>query len=177
MVRTNRRPEVNRTREGVIVLLLSQIGNAWLSKGKHIRIEDAKADRDRALAELHNGGSLPARHRPFRDLAERDWLPRQEARVQQGKLRASTFDNYRRDLGGYLLPTFGESRLSAISVESVQRFSDALSASGKANYTVLRIVNTLSSILTLAKTYRLVRRTGNLERTTGIEPATLSLGS
>lgn len=131
-----------------------KIGNVWISTGKHTNIEDAQRERIRALSERNTSGGIVARQRTLRDFAESVWLGRQQARVQQGRLRSSTLRNYRRDLNGYLLPTFGDHRLQAITVEDVQRFADELSAAGKAPYTVIRIVNTLSSILSLATHYR-----------------------
>jgi integrase len=132
-----------------------KIGNHWV-KGRYTNLREAADERARLVAEMKNGGAVPTRSRTFGDFAQ-DWRDRQQARATQGNLRSSTFNNYRRDLDGYLLPEFGDHRLQAVTPGAIQRFSDRLSAEGKANWTVRRIVATLSSVLELARKHGYIR--------------------
>jgi integrase len=127
----------------------------WI-KGKFSNLQDANDERTRIVAENNAGSGVVDRRRTFADFAENTWLPRQEARVRQGKLERNSFLNLKRDLNGYLLEAFGDSRVHEITVEDVQSFADRLSKEGKSNWTVIRIVNALSSVLTLAKKNQLV---------------------
>jgi integrase len=112
--------------------------------------------RARYVAEVKQGLVGGRKSRRFADFFETDWLPKQEARVAQGELLKSTCEQYTRDGRNHLLPTFGRYRLEQIGVEQVERFRDRLSASGKANDSVRRIVNTLGYVLDLARKWRLI---------------------
>lgn len=120
--------------------------------GKHTNLEDAHKHRLRCLHEIHHGGDpFASKPRTFEDFAENDWLPRIEASVSQGNLEGTTFRHYRRDLRAQIIPTFGSTRVDRIAVEQIERWQDALSAAGYANWTVRRLVTTLGNVLGLAR--------------------------
>jgi integrase len=131
-----------------------KIKNTWL-RGKHTNIEDAKRERDRLLVEAQGGGSITAGRRTVRDWIENDYLPLQRRRADDGHIRPQTLDNYRRDLNGYILPTFGEYRLSELTASDVDRFTNEL-AERLAGYTIDNILKPLSGAYELACKQRIV---------------------
>lgn len=99
---------------------------------------------------------VAGKRRSYREFVEQDYLPRLDARVAQGELRASTAAQYRRDIRNHLLPEFGPYRVDDIEVEQIERFRDKLSAGGLSNDSVRRIVTTLGYTLKLARKWRLI---------------------
>jgi hypothetical protein len=92
----------------------------------------------------------------IRDFVKDDYLPRLEARVAQGELRASTAAQYKRDIRNHLLPEFGSYRVDDIDVERIERFRDKLTADGLSHDTVRGVVTTLGYTLKLARKWRLI---------------------
>jgi integrase len=125
-----------------------KIGNEWVP-GTFTRLDDAAAERERLVVERRNGVSF-ARQPTFAAFVESRWRPRQQARVQQRKLRASTLNNYERDLANHILPALGERRLREVTVPEAQQLADDLSAAGLAAFTVNNILTALSSVFDLA---------------------------
>lgn len=130
----------------------------WI-RGQHTDLEAANKHRLALLYEVKNNGGNPFASKPktFAAFADQDWTPHIAASVARGDLQSSTAYNYRRDLEGHLRPAFGAKLLANISVEDVERFQDALSARGLKNWTVRRIVTTLSGALELARRRRLIQ--------------------
>jgi integrase len=119
-------------------------------------LAEARARREEVLYEARRGGVVGSKTRTFKAFVEDDWLPRLQARVAQGDLRASTEAQYARDVRLHLVPAFGPFHLDQIGVEQVERFRDKLTASGLSNDSVRRIVNTLGYSLKLARKWRLI---------------------
>jgi site-specific recombinase XerD len=89
------------------------------------------------------------KRRRYRDFITEDYLPRLDARVAQGELRASTATQYKRDIRKHLLSAFGQYRVDDIDVERIERFRDKLTADGLSNDSVRRIITTLGYTLKL----------------------------
>ncbi|HET8895326.1 MAG TPA: site-specific integrase [Gaiellaceae bacterium] len=119
-------------------------------------MEAALARRDELRYLTRQGIRAPVKRRRYRDFVADDYLPRLEARVAQGELRASTAAQYKRDIRNHLLPEFGAYRVDDIDVERIERFRDKLTADGLSNDTVRRIVTTLGYTLKLARKWRLI---------------------
>jgi len=118
--------------------------------------EAALERRDELRYLTRRGIRVAAKRRRYRDFLEQDYLPRLDARLAQGTLRASTVAQYKRDITNHLLPEFGRYRVDDIDVEQVERFRDKLTASGLSNDSVRRIITTLGYTLTLARKWRLI---------------------
>lgn len=75
----------------------------------------------------------------------------------QGNLKRPTLRQYLSDVRAHLLPTFGELELPRVNnVGEIESFQNKLTASGQSNWSVRRIVNTLSGILDHAYRRRLL---------------------
>jgi integrase len=122
------------------------------------KLEEARSRQVQVLNEVRFGGGNPFTRKPrtFEDFARNDWLPSLEARVARGELEGSSEYNNCRDFESRLLPAFGSTPIDRISVEDVERFQDALSLT-LANWTVRRIITTLSGALELARRRKLIR--------------------
>jgi integrase len=119
-------------------------------------MEAALARRDELRYLTRQGVRAPVKRRRYRDFVTDDYLPRLEARVAQGELRASTAAQYKRDIRNHLLPEFGPYRVDDIDVERIERLRDKLTADGLSNDTVRRVVTTLGYTLKLARKWRLI---------------------
>jgi integrase len=119
-------------------------------------MEAALERRDELRYLTRQGIRVPTKRRRYRDFVKDDYLPRLDARVAQGELRASTAAQYKRDIRNHLLPEFGPYRVDDIDVERIERFRDKLTANGLANDSVRRIVTTLGHTLKLARKWRLI---------------------
>jgi integrase len=85
------------------------------------------------------------------------WLPDLQASVQQERRRSSTVYQYGQDVKGHILPALGDLALPQIDIPAVERFRNKLTASGQSNFSVCRILNTLSLILEHARRHRIVQ--------------------
>lgn len=119
-------------------------------------MEAALARRDELRYLTRQGVRVAVKRRRYRDFVTEDYLPRLDARVAQGELRASTAAQYKRDIRNHLLPEFGPYRVDDIDVERIERFRDKLTAAGLSNDSVRRIVTTLGYTLKLARKWRLI---------------------
>jgi integrase len=118
--------------------------------------EAALDRRDEVRYLTRNGIRVANKRRRYSDFVNEDYLPRLDARVTQGELRASTAAQYKRDIRNHLLPEFGPYRLDDIDVEQIERFRDKLTKTGLANDSVRRIITTLGYTLKLARKWRLI---------------------
>jgi integrase len=119
-------------------------------------METALERRDELRYLNRQGVRVAVKRRRYRDFVTADYLPRLDARVAQGELRASTVAQYKRDIRNHLLPEFGPSRIDGIDVERVERFRDKLTGDGLSNDSVRRIITTLGYTLKLARKWRLI---------------------
>ncbi len=126
----------------------------WESGFPSLAAAQERLAEQRLTARL--GGPAPLKPKKLAQFIDDVWLPRQEARVGQEKLRSSTLRQYKRDLRLHIRPIFGESRLERIDLAAAQRFHDDL-CNSQSNWSVLRIVNTLSSVLDMARKHGYIR--------------------
>lgn len=125
-------------------------------RGKFTNLDLAYRFRIGWLEQALSGTLAPVKVKTFEDFVAEDWKPRLEARVQQGNLQENSRQAKLHDLDKHLLPAFEKQRVDRITTEMVERWQDDLSASGLSNYTVLRIVNTLGSVLELARRRKMI---------------------
>lgn len=127
---------------------------------------EANRERGELQARADLGQVATAKPRTLERFALDDWLPHQVARVAQGNLQGSSLGQYRHDLDRHILPALGDRRLDRVNVETLEKFTDALTGAGLSNHTVRRVVTTLGGIFELARRRRLilVNPAGDLEK-------------
>lgn len=128
-------------------------GRQHWERGKYRRLDDAYQRRLHLLYQA-NHGTLPHKPVTLSAFVEETWFPHQLARIRQGTLKQSTYDQYRRDMRGIVLPAVGTVRIDRIDFEVLESFRDMLVSYGYANYSVRRIITPLSSALELARKRR-----------------------
>ncbi len=131
-------------------------GEQVWTRGDHANLEQAEAHRKQLQYQADHGMLPTAKPRTLAAFVEEDWLPHQEARVARGKLKDSTLYQYRSDVNGRILSDLGEERLDRIDLPRLRRYLDSLTAQGYSNHTVLRIINTVSGILEMARREKLI---------------------
>jgi integrase len=127
-------------------------GNIWVSG--YPTLELARGERDRRNHEARHGRTLSTKPKTLATFVDEVWLPKAEAKIAQGSLQASTLEVDRSTLRCHILPAFGSLPITAIDLEAVERWQDSLCAAGQSNYSVRRIVTTLSGVLQLAQRYK-----------------------
>jgi integrase len=89
-----------------------------------------RGDDEKLLAELversHQGETVVSEKLTLGEYLTKRWLP-----VQQARLRASTYDSYRRNIDLHVTPALGEPLLDRLTVEDIDVFYATLLASGR----------------------------------------------
>lgn len=104
--------------------------------GKYIRrwvpAGTRRADAEKVLADLvqrsHGGETVVSEKVTLGEYLTERWLP-----IQQARLRASTFDSYRRNIELHVLPALGARPLDRLTVEDIDLFYAKLLTGGRKN--------------------------------------------
>lgn len=132
-----------------------KIKNDWPSRGEFTNLEDARRERERLLGQVAQGISIK-RGTTVAKYVEDVWLPHQEAKIVQGKLRETTLAEYRSALRAHIVPAFGDKRLGDVTPLHVERFFDDLIRAGLAPFTLLNIRKPLNGVFDHATKKRLL---------------------
>lgn len=96
----------------------------WVAAGTR------RADAERLLADLirrkYEGESVPTEKLTLAEYLTERWLP-----VQKTRLRASTYDSYRRNVELHVIPALGRRPLDRLTVEDVDLFYADLLTTGR----------------------------------------------
>ncbi len=89
-----------------------------------------RGDAEKVLADLvkrsHQGETVVSEKLTLGEYLTKRWLP-----VQQARLRASTYDSYRRNIDLHVIPALGQRQLDRLTVEDVDVFYATLLTSGR----------------------------------------------
>src|SRR5262249_43686523 len=127
----------------------------WI-RGQHRNLEEAQKHRIELLHEIAHGSLPSGTPKTLAAFVTEDWLPREESRVDEKKLRSSTYAQYARDARNHLIPALGTLRLDRIGVEAIEQLKDDLLADGLSPDSARRIINTLGYVLKFARKRRLI---------------------
>jgi hypothetical protein len=91
-----------------------------------------RSDAERVLSDLirrkYDGEPAPTEKLTVGEYLTKRWLP-----IQKSKVRASTYDSYRRNIDLHVLPALGRRSLDKLTVEDVDLFYATLLTEGRKN--------------------------------------------